>query len=321
VDLNLGPRQKTAYTRYGSLPISCRLKVDASMPPNMKDIGINMEPLEFTCTNTHEYGKTTLAQVGIQKIKLTARANKGEGEVLVEKIVEVPLNIYPDVLNIAHIADTLSLKVEGKSDVRETFGEETRTGQYNQSYEVSVPYAIRSDKPRNVKINWSGDNFNVDYSEEIGRPYEGDDSYGPYTIKATINGKLDSNKRLLSFTANQTLVEKRSSRGELSRVTTTTVNFHAENVPADTFTGFGCDMALFNSSTASPGPKVQVRGKLTEHTVEYEEGKVRRESTKSAATVSKDGYATARFGVSRIQPELPGASHPVTASPIKIKVQ
>jgi len=292
------------------------------MPPNMKNIGINMEPLEFTCTNTHEYGKTTLAQSGIQKVKITARANKGKGEVLVEKIVEVPLNIYPDVLNIARISDVLSLSVEGKSDLRETFGEETRTGQYNQTYELNVPYPIHSGKPRNVKINWSGDNFNVNYEEEIARPYENDDSYGPYTIKAKINGTLDPNKRLISFTANQTLVEKRSSRGELSRVTTTTVNFHAENVPADTFTGMGCDMALFSSSSPSTGPKVQVTGKRTEHVIEYEEGKVYRQSTKSAATISKDGGANARFHVSRIVPELPGAPRvEIGTTPVKVNVK
>jgi len=143
VDLGLGSRQKTAYTRYGGLPISCRLKVDASMPPNIKDIGINMEPLEFTCTNKAEYGKTTLMMVGIQKIRLVARTNKGEGDVLVDKTVEVPLTVDPDTFNIAHLADNLSMEVSGPVTCTETSGENSRNDSATQRFDFRVPYPSR----------------------------------------------------------------------------------------------------------------------------------------------------------------------------------
>ena len=113
------------------------------MPPNIKDIGINMEPLEFTCTNKAEYGKTTLMMVGIQKIRLVARTNKGEGDVLVDKTVEVPLTVDPDTFNIAHLADNLSMEVSGPVTCTETSGENSRNDSATQRFDFRVPYPSR----------------------------------------------------------------------------------------------------------------------------------------------------------------------------------
>jgi len=323
VDLNLRPRQKAAYTRFGYLPISCRLKVDASMPPDMKDVGINMEPLEFTVTNKHEYGKTTLAMEGIQKVRLTARAKKGEGELLAEKIAEFPLTIYPDPLSIARLSDRVRLNVAGPGEHRESTGDVSREYQGVQNCGFCVPYPNREHPPAGVKIAWSGNNFSVDYREEIAQPWPRDPLRGPVNVKATITGTLDPDKRLLSFKAEQTLVEKESyGNGQLRRVSTTTHSCRAQNLVADEFTGFGSDLGIFRADRHAPGPKPQVNGKVTEVIVDYDDdGKVRYQTTKTTTVSGVDGSSEMVFSVSWIQPPMPGVGTVAPGTPIKVNVR
>jgi|GEM_PF-2284305 len=324
VDLNLRPRQRAAYTRFGQLPISCRLKVDAAMPPDLKDIGIQMEPLEFTVTNTTEYGKTTLAMEGIQKVKFTARTKKGEGDLLAEKTVEFPLTVYPDALNIARMSDRVRVNVSGTGEYRETCGERTEQYKSTQTVGFTLPYSSREHPASGVKVAWSGNQFTVTYEEEIAQPWSHDPLRGPVSVKATITGTLDPEKRLLSFKAEQTLVEKEKyGNGQFRRVATATCRCSAQNLVADEFTGFASEMAFFGAVKNPGRPTPQVSGKLTEVIVEYDdEGKVRSETTKTTVLTSADGSGQMGFDVSWIKAPIPGAPRPVgSVSPVKINVK
>jgi len=124
-------------------------------PASAGEIGINLEPQEFRCTNAAEFGKTTLNQVGVQKIRLVARTKQGTGDIVAEKVVEVPLTIVPTPFSIARYADTVNLMVNGRGVVRSVSNDDTREEEGSQSVNVSIPSSdYRTPRPR--RLGWLG---------------------------------------------------------------------------------------------------------------------------------------------------------------------
>jgi len=310
VDATLPAGETTAYTRYGKLPLTCRLRADAPIPASAGEIGINLEPQEFRCTNAAEFGKTTLNQVGVQKIRLVARTKQGTGDIVAEKVVEVPLTIVPTPFSIARYADTVNLMVNGRGVVRSVSNGDTREEEGSQSVNVSIPSSdYRTPKAATFRLAWSGDGFSGAYSEEIAQPDKDNPSRGPVSINIAVAGTMSAAQRSVSYRGQQTLVEKQiSPEGKIRRVVTTVQDVEAENISVSGFTSCA---GFFDTGTEAapgqpPGPKPHVSGKSNVHEVYYDdEGKMASESTKTVEITDPNGGGSASFMVSSADPGGP----------------
>lgn len=311
VDAGTTGRQPTAYTRYGKLDLNISLTAPASVPPNMQDVAITIEPMEFVpAPDSKGFGSTTMAMSGIQKVRLIATADNGKGRVLAEKIAEIPTVVSPDAMHVVRLADQFRFEVEGESVITETFRDDTRSFEGSQDYELNIPYANTHQPRPPVRPLWSGNSFTLTWDEELALPFPNIEYEGPVTVKSEVKGTVDPKKRTVSFTARQTLVEKeRNNSGVLSEVTTTTVSFLASDVPVGEFMGMESSDAYFSGSNKEIGPTHGMSGSFSEHEVEYDtdDGSVRYERTKTAKLIGGDREcrASAAFIMSAIKGDWP----------------
>lgn len=302
---------RSAYTRYGRLPLSCHLAATTSVPPNMQDVAIAMEPLEFVPGLGNEgFRKSTLAVSGVQKVRVVATADNGRGRVLADKIVEVPVAVIPDAMHVATLGDRLHFEVSGESTITETFREDSRTYEGRQDYAFHLPYPATQDPLPPVKPTWSGNHFTLSYEIGIDLPYPNIPYEGPVSVKAEVSGSIDPEKRTVSFRAHQTLVEnEKNNSGVLTEVTTTTVSFSASDVPVGDFMGMGNSDAFFSGTNEEIGPTHAMSGTLVEHNIEYDsdDGSVRYETTKTAKLLGggHECHAAASFIMSSIVTDWP----------------
>jgi hypothetical protein len=311
VDAGLVGREKTAQTRYGRLALSVSLQAGDSVPPNMTDVGITLEPLEFVPGPGNEgFRRTTMALSGIQKVRVVAKADQGRGRVLAEKVVDVPVAIYPDAMHLATLADRFRFELSGDSTITESYRDESRTSEGHESYTVNIPFAGTDKPPHGVPVQWSGNQFTLSVEEEIAQPYENIPREGPVTCRTEVTGRIDPMKRTVSFSGRQTIVEKeRSDTGGVLSMKETTITFAAANVPVGESTGMSASDATFSGSNKEIGPTHGISATLAFHSVDYdsEDGSVRYESRRSARLLGGERacHATAAFIMNSVRALFP----------------
>lgn len=192
-DIELIEKTNVALGAPGSLPLNCRLRFDRPLPPSIKDVKLEIEPLPFTILE--EAPPEHLLRVVKQPFKARAIANDGAGPVLGEKTFELKVNVMPGPEQVLTKANSCNFHVYG--NVRRVIKGGWNPADADRTFGSSIDIRFTAE-PGAPLFQWSGDRFSYEGKSENGA---GTRDSTKYTYKIRVTGSLNRGLAAVSWVA------------------------------------------------------------------------------------------------------------------------